>query len=412
MSFIDEELLTCFYCNRRFQNPVLLPCNEAICSKHIKELRRENSFGCPKCKQIHPIPNEGLPSDKKIQQILKLQESHQKNFFSKLNELYEKYTELKQNPFLLIQSHFEKIKKIIIECRDENKKILDALFEKYLEEMRLLELDEKEKISQNLKPYPSDDDSNSSDYWRSKIDKLEQQSDKKGVDALKSEVLKLEKKLERKIFSLEQNAMPNNLAIFVGKLLDSVELGSFEKKKHSRDGPIQIDQRPTTQIMCLAVKDYDSKKSDELIVRKGDRFFVRENGESSWLVSRDGEIGYVSPKLLAEIWQEEWFVGKMDRNEAVSLLSKETNMCGSFMVRFSNPITEDQIYSLSVRNKDGNIKHYIICREQDANGFWSYWLSGAKFKFNSISDLVAFYMQKSNGICTELTSPCNKKFSI
>lgn len=410
---LRDNFVTCSYCNNRFQSSVVLPCNEinrneTDCLHHAKSLSCEKSLECFNGEKNHATPISAFPSDKKAEQNFGLQTSNEKVLFTKLTNLYKKYAELNQNPLYFVHSHFDNIKKMIIEYRDQNKKIIDDLFEEYLQEMSQIELGYVEKIDQILKTDLINDESNSTRFWQSKIEKLSQDLQEKCYNDLKSEIFNLENKLEEKIYQLEQNVMPKNLTFFKGKLLESIQLGHFERKKYSHDEPVASELVNKNSILCLAMNDFEAQNSEELSFRKGDIMVIMSNSQKLWLARINDRTGYVNPKVLAEIWDEEWFVGRMDRDEAERLFIKKTNEPGFFLVRLSIPAKDGQIYSLSVRNKDDSLKHYRIFRELNSNGFWNYWLSGSKCKFDSIKILVEYYMKKCGGLCTELTSPCCK----
>ena len=40
-----KGLLTCEYCKNVFDRPVLLPCGETVCFKHVKDMYKEDTDG-------------------------------------------------------------------------------------------------------------------------------------------------------------------------------------------------------------------------------------------------------------------------------------------------------------------------------------------------------------------------------
>ena len=102
---LNEKFLFCSFCNNKFDHPILLPCNESICFKHVEEIESNKSIDCPICSECHTIPENGFPPDAKRELLLSVnikqkptlnQNSNPVNF-NRLNELYKSYSELKEN---------------------------------------------------------------------------------------------------------------------------------------------------------------------------------------------------------------------------------------------------------------------------------------------------------------------------
>ncbi|CAF1026950.1 unnamed protein product [Brachionus calyciflorus] len=404
MASKDEKFPICAYCNQKYENPVVLPCKGLLCTKDVCSLASDDSLDCPICSENHPIPKSFFPIDSKILTI-----HEPKANFTKLNDLYKQFAELKQNPFILVEAHFNDIRNSINKFRNDNKKIIDDIFEQYITSLVEHERDAKNKISQILNPYPSDDDSNSSDYYRNKIDNLIANSDL-NTEKTKIEAGKLEIKMEKKINDLKLRIAIKNPVVFKGKLLEKTELGKFQRQKLSQEKSFSVDGNDELfGNFCIALKDYDSAERDELSFKKGDVLVVKERCGNLWTASvkNSDKSGFVDPNNIAEIFNESWFFGQSTRDEAENFLKKETNKVGAFLVRFSSiGKTTDQLYSLSLKDKN-DIKHYRIYRCLDANGVWEYWLCDWK-KFKGLSNLIMSYTKRANGLCTELNHPCQK----
>ena len=93
-----------------------------------------------------------------------------------------------------------------------------------------------------------------------------------------------------------------------------------------------------------------------------------------------------------------WFFGAITRKHAENLLMQPFNDSGSFLVRNSESTPGD--YSLSVKFKNA-VGHYRI--KHNSRG---YCISNWKAAFESITDLVEHYGNKSDGLCVNLKYAC------
>ena len=93
-----------------------------------------------------------------------------------------------------------------------------------------------------------------------------------------------------------------------------------------------------------------------------------------------------------------WFFGKIKRNDAEKQLMQSFNQQGSFLVGDSETTPGD--YTLSVRHKD-RVRHYHI-RRLDTSGFFV----KRRVTFETIQELVEYYKQQADGLCTNLKHAC------
>ena len=68
MTKLDQfhKLFTCKACFMILEAPVVLPCGEIICKKDVEELFPGSCFHCS---QKHAIPDEGFPSEKRLEKM-------------------------------------------------------------------------------------------------------------------------------------------------------------------------------------------------------------------------------------------------------------------------------------------------------------------------------------------------------
>jgi hypothetical protein len=63
-----EMVIKCTDCKCVLELPVILPCSDSICKKHVKE--GASQFHCLACDIIHAVPNAGFPVNKALAVLL------------------------------------------------------------------------------------------------------------------------------------------------------------------------------------------------------------------------------------------------------------------------------------------------------------------------------------------------------
>jgi hypothetical protein len=124
----------CKECQKQLDCPVLLPCGNSICQKHVNNEMKEHS--CVSCKKAHPIPadNEGFYLNKALKHIIDVStekrrqcpeynqayESHQE-----LENLLDVYQQLKSQKHYFINETIASLKNEIDILREEIKLKID-----------------------------------------------------------------------------------------------------------------------------------------------------------------------------------------------------------------------------------------------------------------------------------------------
>ena len=78
--FFQEEnvndILKCSNCNQRLDEPWMLPCGEIVCSVCATLVHVTNSkFKCLICDKVHMMPEDGLPKNKNLSNLISMQPS-------------------------------------------------------------------------------------------------------------------------------------------------------------------------------------------------------------------------------------------------------------------------------------------------------------------------------------------------
>ena len=160
-----KNVLICNYCNSVFDSPLILPCSETICERHVEEFKTKDSsnigkINCFFCNEEHEIPRNGFPKDKSMKKLLDLKMhtidfgvSNQKavDRCHDLNEMIGKLENLTYKPEHYINEYFDLIINKIDLCREENQLKIEKWHEISLKEIEKLKGECLTKLK-NLEP--------------------------------------------------------------------------------------------------------------------------------------------------------------------------------------------------------------------------------------------------------------------
>ncbi|XP_040203965.1 tyrosine-protein kinase SRK3-like [Rana temporaria] len=156
----------------------------------------------------------------------------------------------------------------------------------------------------------------------------------------------------------------------------------------------------------VSTYSYKPRSTEDLEVRKGEALEVLEE-QGTWILARtlkdNGEVktGYIPRTFLANagsLEAEDWYFDLGTKMDAKRYLMQEQNGTGSFLVWKKK---DEDYYYLSVR-EGSEVRNYRIQEFND-----SYYL-GQRVSFPTIKDLVQYYHEKQDGLCTKLDKPCVK----
>lgn len=157
-----KQLLICKICNQIYDEPIILPCGNFICSSHAYIETTNNLFKCKICNIEHPIPTDGFSENKEINQLIDmikhykvlyiediLSEKNKKaiKLCNQLDELIKKSEKLSNDPYLFIYDYFSKNKSDLDLNREE---FIERINENYYELLNEKE-DELSKLKSDLK---------------------------------------------------------------------------------------------------------------------------------------------------------------------------------------------------------------------------------------------------------------------
>ena len=145
-----SKTFSCNYCHDILSDPVILPCSEPMCKKHVEEMKIKSNnksakINCPFCNKEHITPEKGFPKDIRMAQLIAnnfhkmdLGEAHKKAVRSckELQEMINKMKYLVKEPENFIDEYFNKIINEIDLLREENKQKIDQWHEKCFNEIQ------------------------------------------------------------------------------------------------------------------------------------------------------------------------------------------------------------------------------------------------------------------------------------
>jgi hypothetical protein len=113
---VIEDCLKCTECKFLLEQPVLLPCGDFICQKHVKLDSKEHY--CSVCDRQVALPDEGLPISKALVKIINSRIKNA-NFhieygdalwsFRKLQNALEEFTHVRSDPFYYINTSLDQL---------------------------------------------------------------------------------------------------------------------------------------------------------------------------------------------------------------------------------------------------------------------------------------------------------------
>ncbi|MBN3310608.1 PTK6 kinase, partial [Amia calva] len=166
---------------------------------------------------------------------------------------------------------------------------------------------------------------------------------------------------------------------------------------------------PHSEPIYTALWPFQARASEELSFQPGELFTILDHTGEWWTAAKidpNGRVvaeGYVPRNYLARgdtLEAQPWFVGKMNRLEAVNqVLSTETGD-GTFLVRVSERQNIDYVLSVKFENK---VRHFQVLQNEDM-----FYLNDKK-SFPTLMDLIDFYRMHSLPHVGKLTHGCSKQ---
>lgn len=238
---IIQNSIKCFECKQTLTGPVLLPCGESICERHVREAK-DGEMLCGGCGEKHTVPASGFPRNKGLENIIKTQidrlnlgAEHDQALKSchRLNSILSEISLLRTDPNYFIDESIGDIRRHVESIRIELKMKIDAEADRLIGELnayeascrqstsgfseRLDELEEavrepREKLAEWFEQFKTIDLNETK--WR----------------AIKLETEKINDELEKRVSALKQTLLLNRFAEFRLKPYEFNEIDLNENK--------------------------------------------------------------------------------------------------------------------------------------------------------------------------------------
>ncbi|XP_040291901.1 src-like-adapter 2 [Bufo bufo] len=166
----------------------------------------------------------------------------------------------------------------------------------------------------------------------------------------------------------------------------------------------QINPIVVDKCVFVALYNFPAGGQGDFSIRLGEQLNILSEDGDWWKVKSvsTGQECYMPRKYVAKVYNR-WLYKGINREKAEELLLVNCNQSGSFLIRESE--TRRGCYSLSVRKSNqatlDSIKHYRINQLQ--NGW--YYIS-PRLTFSTLQDMVDYYSEMADGICSILKEPC------
>ena len=149
--------IKCVICREILESPVILPCNDTICKKHVLN-QSSDTIRCGKCGVEHRIPTNGFQPALALQEIIEAEIGHfdfgsVHNNAKKSCELFEEaikeFEVHLKDPYFYIHERITELRNIVQLKGEELKLVIDQEMKKHFDRLEEYERQSKEYISSN-----------------------------------------------------------------------------------------------------------------------------------------------------------------------------------------------------------------------------------------------------------------------
>jgi chromosome segregation ATPase len=157
----QKSQLTCSYCSRIFKDPILLQCDDSICSGHLKEsdVVKQNTIKCNKCNGEFGVRDNEFKSNEDLNKLIESlsylsgeEMSLKKELEASIRKFFEFYDELNQNKSKLesdVFNYFQEMRFQVDEHRERIKEKIDEIALEMIDKIKKHE----ESFSKSLKEH-------------------------------------------------------------------------------------------------------------------------------------------------------------------------------------------------------------------------------------------------------------------
>ena len=149
--------IKCAICREILESPVILPCNDTICKKHVSN-QTKDLIRCEKCGVEHQIPANGFHANNALQEIIEAEISHfdfgsvhkeAKKSCKSVEEALKELEVILKDPHFYTNERISELKNSVQLKGEELKLIIDQEMKKLIDRFEEYERQSKEYLSSN-----------------------------------------------------------------------------------------------------------------------------------------------------------------------------------------------------------------------------------------------------------------------
>jgi DNA repair exonuclease SbcCD ATPase subunit len=136
--------IKCVQCKAVLECPVVLPCGDCVCKKHVQQQETINEFHCLACDTVHFIPAGGFIEIKALRTLLEAKIQKAKftpeytsacSSFKNLEQMIDELKHFKKDPYYLINKKIGELKSETDIIRDQFKLTIDQKADELIKEL-------------------------------------------------------------------------------------------------------------------------------------------------------------------------------------------------------------------------------------------------------------------------------------
>ena len=152
------KLIKCAICHEIVESPVILPCNDTVCKKHVTSQIKDDHFKCDKCGDEHRIPANGFQPLPFLEELIKLGidrldfgsvHSNAKKSCASFEELLKEIEVHLKDPFFHAHERISELKNSVQLKGEELKLLIDQEMKKLIDRLDECERQSKDYLSSN-----------------------------------------------------------------------------------------------------------------------------------------------------------------------------------------------------------------------------------------------------------------------
>ena len=153
-----QNIIKCAICHEIFESPVILPCNDTVCKKHVTSQIKNDHFKCGKCGVEHRVPANGFQLLPFLEELIKIGianfdygtvHKEAKKSCESFEDLLKEIEVALKDPSFLAHERISELKNIVQLKVEELKLIIDHEMKKLIDRLEECERQSMEYLSSN-----------------------------------------------------------------------------------------------------------------------------------------------------------------------------------------------------------------------------------------------------------------------